>query len=120
MRWEFRSLVVVLMGISLLLTPFDCFGTTGLTRQAADCCAKGKCLPNKDSDDCCKRTAPDGRDFVTASSKVLVHVLTPVYVVAAEQCFSPVLSSALSPHFELAYSPPSSPLGSRFSLPLVI
>src|SRR5437879_11661704 len=111
MRLALRSLVVVLMGTPLLFAPLDCFGTTGLTRQAADCCAKRKCLPSSDSDDCCKRTVPDGRDFVTASSKALVQVLVPVHAIAVAQGLSPLLSDEPSTRFELAYSPPGAPAG---------
>jgi hypothetical protein len=120
MSFALRSLVVAWMGISLLIAPFDCFGTTGLTQQAAECCAKGKCLPTKDSDDCCKRTVPDGHDFVMASGKVLVHVLTPLHAIAAAPCPLPTFSNPLPARLELAYSPPGSPGWSPLNLPLLI
>src|SRR5260370_28402970 len=53
----------------LLLKPVDCFSATGMTREAMGCCKKGKCLPTRDSDDCCRKTVPDGQQFVGAGSK---------------------------------------------------
>src|SRR6185437_2750186 len=37
----------------LLLRPFDCFAAMS-TPKAMACCAKGKCLPTTDADECCK------------------------------------------------------------------
>jgi len=119
MRLAFRSWVVTLMSIYMLTLPFDCFGTTGFTRETADCCAKGKCLPTKNSDSCCKRTVPNGRDIVTVSSTVAVHDLVQLHAIAVAQFFPPSLIQ-LSPRFELAYSPPGAAAASRLNLPLLI
>jgi hypothetical protein len=120
MRFALRSFVVALIGAYLLVAPFDCFATTGVTREAADCCAKGNCVPTKNSDSCCKRTVPNGRDFVSASNRMLVHSLAPVDLIADEQSFSLFSRGSASPHFESSGAPPGSPPGSRLNLPLLI
>src|SRR5216684_1459873 len=68
----------------LLLRPVDCFSGTGMTREAIKCCKKEKCLPTKNSDDCCRKTVPDGQQFVGAGSKadgpsspVVVGIIAP-------------------------------------------
>ena|SRR5579872_5309105 len=120
MRFALRSFIVAVIGAYLLVAPFDCLATTGLTREAADCCAKGKCLPTTNSDSCCERTVPNGRDFVTASSKAPVHCLTPVGLIADQQPYSPFIPGLVSRHFELSGAPPGSPPASRLNLPLLI
>lgn len=120
MRFALRSFVVAVIGAYLLVAPFDCFATTGLTREAADCCTKGKCLPTKNSDSCCKRTVPNGRDFVSASREALVHSLAPIYLIADEQPALSFTQGSVSPDFELSGAPPGSPPGRRLNLPLLI
>jgi hypothetical protein len=120
MRLALRSLMVVLMGAVLLIAPFDCFASTGFTRAAADCCAKGKCLPTQGSDDCCKHAVPGGNDFVKVSNQVLIHILGPLQAITVTQSFLPTLSSGRIPWFALAASPPGSPPLSRLNLPLLI
>jgi hypothetical protein len=120
MRFALRSFVVAVIGAYLLVVPFDCFATTGLTREAADCCAKGNCLPTKNSDSCCERTVPNGRDFVSASNRMLVHSLVPIDLIADEQSLSSFLRSSVLTCFELSGAPPGSPRCSRLNLPLLI
>ena len=51
------QIVVSLLAIVLLARPFDCFANVR-TREAMDCCLKGKCVPSANADDCCKNTIP--------------------------------------------------------------
>jgi hypothetical protein len=120
MRLALRSFVVAVIGAYLLVAPFDCFATTGLTREAADCCAKGNCVPSKNSDSCCERTIPNGRDFISASDRILIHSLAPIDLIADGQAFSSFSFGSASPHFVLSDALPGSPPGSRLNLPLLI
>jgi len=120
MRLALRSFVVAVIGAYLLAAPFDCFATTGLTREAADCCARGKCVPTKNTDSCCERTVPNGRDFVSASREALVHALAPLDLIADVKAFSPFIPGSATTYFELSGAPPGSPPGSRLNLPLLI
>lgn len=119
MRSVLRNLVVAVMGTLLLVAPFGCFAA-GFTRAAADCCAKGKCVPNADADNCCKLTGPNDGDSVAASSEGLVHLLAPVDLVAAYSCLLYVADSLRSSRLELAWSPHGSPPAFRLNLPLLI
>ena len=114
MRCVLRNLVVILMGTLMLVAPFGCFAA-GFTRAAADCCSKGKCVPNTDADNCCKLTVPNGSDSVAASSEGLAHLLAPVDLGLVY-----VADILRSSRFELVWSPPGSPPAFRLSLPLLI
>lgn len=57
-------IAVTLMAVILVIRPFDCFAARTPSRQAADCCLKGKCVPTANSDECCKNTVPDGGQCV--------------------------------------------------------
>src|SRR5215471_4282564 len=82
-------IVVSLVAVFLLLKPFDCFSSGGkFTKEAADCCKRGRCRPST-GDDCCKGTLPGGKDSVTAAK--------------AHQDESPVLLSA---SFSSAFTEP--------------
>ena len=59
-------IAVSLVAVFLLLKPFDCFSGRKFTKEAADCCKRGKCRPST-GDDCCKGTLPGGKDIVTAA-----------------------------------------------------
>ena len=119
MRSVLRNLVVALMGTLLLVAPFGCFAA-GFTRAAADCCSKGKCVPNPDADNCCKLTVPSGSDSVAASSEGLAHLLAPADLVATYSYLLHVADSLRSSRLELAWSPPGSPPAFRLTLPLLI
>jgi len=105
------------MAVVLLARPFDCFAAGGPNQKAADCCLKGKCAPTADSDECCKRTAPDSNQFV--KSKAADHASPLVAFLAAHV---PDLISA-SPVQSLAdpvrHPPPRFGLTAA-SLPLLI
>jgi hypothetical protein len=110
------QIAVSVLVVLLLLKPFDCFSSRKFTKEAAECCKKGKCHPST-GDDCCKGTLPGGNDMVTGA-KAQPHEL-PVAL--------PVSMSALSmePVVQLATfmetsDPPGSPPSSRLNLPLLI
>ena len=64
------QIVVSLLAIVLLAHPFDCFASAR-TREAMDCCLKGKCVPSANADDCCKNTVPAANHFL--GSKAAGH-----------------------------------------------
>ena len=68
------QIVVSVLAILLMVRPFDCFARAR-TREAMDCCLKGKCVPSANADDCCKNTVPAAKHFLT--SKAAGH-WTPV------------------------------------------
>jgi hypothetical protein len=112
-------ITAALIGFLLLLKPFDCFSATGMTRKAACCCAKGKCVPTKDSD-CCRQSVPDSQQYLSAAHHASVHSLPIVEIaeqVAATCPQSPQLATEL---FSKIHSPPGSPPESRLNLPLLI
>src|SRR5438034_5597047 len=107
------SLAVIL----LLIRPFDCFANPSPTREASDCCKKGKCTPSANADDCCKAMPPDSDQFL--GSKALDHSAPVVYLANAGE---PCLNSGLFSDDSLLVvpSPPGSPPYSRLNLPLLI
>ena len=74
-------IAISLLAVIMLIRPFDCFASGAPTREAADCCLKGKCNPSANSDGCCKNTVPAGDQLVTAKaadhSPVLVTLIVP-------------------------------------------
>lgn len=50
---------IALVAVLTLFRPLDCFAGA-FTPKAADCCAKGKCSPTTNSDECCKTNVPGG------------------------------------------------------------
>ncbi len=109
-------IAVALLALVALARPFDCFGAT-FSKKAAECCHKGKCLPTKDADECCKSTVPSGNQLTAPKS--LDHSTQLPAVLAAE---APVL--LVAPTFatvlDEAHAPPGSPPGYRLNLPLLI
>src|SRR6266851_5390505 len=99
-------IAISLVMILLLLKPFDCFSSGPFTRQAAACCKKGKCVPSRNSDDCCKGTLPGGKQLL--ASKATDHsVLTLDLITAsAPDPIAPVLARV---GFVDAKAPPESP-----------
>jgi hypothetical protein len=102
--------------VLLLLTPFDCFSGKKLTREAAECCKKGKCNPSN-QDDCCKGTLPDGKHLVASKAQDFhapsLDVLPAQTIPAAQPTF------ALQT-IDLVHAPPESPPSTRLNLPLLI
>lgn len=106
-------IAISLMVVVLLVRPFDCFAATAPSRQAADCCLKGKCVPTANSDECCKNTVPDNNQL--APSKAAEHSIA-FTVVHIPDLVSPTFLAAGDP---VSHPPP----GVRFtshSLPLLI
>lgn len=61
------QIVVSVLAIVLLVHPFDCFATAR-TRDAMDCCLKGKCAPSANADDCCKNTSPTSNHVLASKA----------------------------------------------------
>ena len=61
-------LAISLIAVVLLTRPFDCLAAGGPSRQAEGCCLKGNCGPTAKSDECCKRSVPDGNQFVISKA----------------------------------------------------
>jgi len=106
------SLIVVL----LLLKPFDCFGTGKFTKEAADCCKKGKCNPSN-GDDCCKGTLPGGKQLVASATAHQAQFTLDVATTVALDPFKP--AAAMRAIATIAV-PLGSPPTSRLNLPLLI
>jgi hypothetical protein len=111
-------IALTLVLVLLLVRPFDCFAGM-LTRKAADCCAKGKCLPKGDADDCCKNSTPDGNQLLASKSH---HLSAPIpdFTVLAVSAMLPELHLFVAGHVYRSSSPPGSPPGIRQNLPLLI
>ena len=110
-------IAVSLVAVFLLLKPFDCFSSGGkFTKEAADCCKRGKCRPST-GDDCCKGTLPGGSDMVTGAKALQNHVPVALPVSVNTACMEPVLMHA---SFDETNAPPGSPPSSRLNLPLLI
>src|SRR5258708_39979829 len=102
--------------VLLLTKPFDCFSSGQFTRQALDCCKKGKCVPSSNADDCCKGTLPGGKHLV--ASKAPPHSTPTLHLITSD---SP---GPMAPTFEMAgfddvEAPPRSAPSSRRNLPLL-
>jgi len=113
-------MVITLLVILVLIRPCDCFA--GLkTGKAADCCAKGKCLPTRDADGCCKATLPSDTQVIAAKISHFAPVpsLELAAIVLPAAVFHQSLQS-LRPTERLALRPPGSPPGSDRNLPLLI
>lgn len=61
------QIIVSLLAIVLLVRPFDCFASVR-TREAMDCCLKGKCIPGANADDCCKNTVPAANHLLASKA----------------------------------------------------
>ena len=110
-------IAIAATAVLLLLRPLECFG---MTREAADCCIKGKCLPSATSDDCCKGgSLPYGTQLVQTEQKDASHWLPVLFVIP------PVAVGAMLGPFRgepllRIHAPPGSPPGFRLNLPLLI
>ena len=109
-------IAISLMAVVLLVRPFDCFAATAPSRQAADCCLKGKCVPTANSDGCCKNIVPDDNQLAPSKAAVHSYPLIALTVVHIPNMVSPAFLAAGDP---VSHPPP----GVRFtshSLPLLI
>jgi hypothetical protein len=107
---------VTLLAVLVLIRPFDCFAG-GFTRKAASCCAKGKCLPTSNADECCKSTVPAANQL---SAPKAPDQPTPVHAVIVADVPGPLAPSFVAFRFDEAHAPPGSPPGSCLNLPLLI
>ena len=107
---------VALLAVLVLLKPFDCFAG-GFTRKAAACCAKGKCLPTSNADDCCKSNVPAGNQL---SAPKAPDQVAPVYAVMASPVPGPLAPAFVEFPFDEANAPLGSPPDFRLNLPLLI
>lgn len=114
MRRSFH-IAVALLALVALARPFDCFGAT-FSKKAAECCHKGKCLPTKDADECCKATVPSGNQLTAPKSPDSMQLPA---VLTTEMPVVFVLSSFTNALDE-AHAPPGSPPRERLNLPLLI
>lgn len=64
-------IAIALVAVFLFARPFDCFASGKFDRNAADCCAKGKCHQSADADPCCQSSTPDGNHL--AGGKAAEH-----------------------------------------------
>src|SRR5216683_6462177 len=101
-------ITVAFIGFLLLLKPFDCFSATGMTSEATCCCAKGKCVPSKDSE-CCRQSVPDSQQYLSAAQHVPVHSLPIVEMAEPVAAILPVASQFTDGFFLNIHSPPGSP-----------
>ena len=109
-------IAVALVGLFLLVRPFDCFSSGSFDQKAMDCCKKGKCSPSN-PDDCCRATVPDRDQLVT--SKVTDHSPPLLDVVMADvpTTTSQPLETSLPVE---VHPPPGSPPDFQVNLPLLI
>src|SRR5436309_9621549 len=82
-------IAVSVLAVVLLLKPFDCFSGGKFTKEAADCCKRGKCRPST-KDDCCKGTLPGGKDLVTAAKAQQNHVPIALPIIGSMAVAQPI------------------------------
>jgi len=109
-------IAVSLMAVILLIRPFDCFAAGTPSRQAADCCLKGRCVPTANSDECCKNTVPDNNQLSPSKATEHSSPLIALTVVHIPLLISPTFLAVGDP---VSHPPPDIPLTSP-SLPLLI
>jgi hypothetical protein len=115
-----RSLQIAITALAVVLIakPFECIAAGAPSSQkVADCCLKGKCAPNANSDECCKSTAPDGDQFVTTKAADHIPALAAVIVTDISNVVSPLTIQGLV--IEVVHPPPRVSLTAP-SLPLLI
>ena len=115
--WRGIHIAISLMAVVLLLRPLDCFAAGTPSRQANDCCLKGKCVPTATSDECCKNTVPDNNQLAPSKAGEHSSPLIALTVVHIPVRVSPTFLAVASDL--VRHPPPSIPLTSP-SLPLLI
>src|SRR5678810_801882 len=108
-------IAISLTVVVLLLRPFDCFAASAPSRQAADCCLKGKCIPTANSDECCKNVSDDNQ---LAPSKGAEHS-SPLLALPVVHIPTPASPTFQTVGDTVRHPPPGIPLTSP-SLPLLI
>ena len=110
------QIAISVLAIVLLVRPLDCFGKAR-TREAMECCLKGKCAPSAKADDCCKNTVPGANHFLNA--KAADHS-APVVALAPASSSVPLPVLAGERSGELLRHPPPPLLLTALNLPLLI
>lgn len=116
--WMRRGIhiAISLLAVFLLIKQFDCFSGNKFTKEAADCCRKGKCTPSK-GDDCCKGTLPGGKQLLASKAQHSPNLNITLLPVSTPVLQEPTFSSVT---FDRVHAPPGSPPSSRLNLPLLI
>lgn len=110
-------IVVSLLVVVLLMRPLDCFAGARVSREAMDCCLKGKCAPTAQSDECCRNSTPNGGQAVL--SKAAAYSGPPVVLIATSAFVGIAEPSTHIAMASLNHPPPSTGLTARY-LPLLI
>ena len=110
------QIVVSLLAIVLLARPFDCFANAR-TREAMDCCLKGKCVPSANADNCCKNTLPAASHFLT--SKAAGH-WTPLLSLGVPAVSAPLPLPAVHSSIDSRHRAPPPPNLTTLNRPLLI
>ena len=110
------QIVVSLLAIVLLVRPFDCFASVR-TREALDCCLKGKCVPGANADDCCKNTVPAANHLL--ASKAAGH-WTPEMTFGAPEVSARLLLPAVHISVDTFRRAPPPPNLTTLNRPLLI
>jgi hypothetical protein len=110
-------ITISLMAVILLVRPFDCFAVGTPSRQAADCCLKGKCVPTANSDECCKNPLPNNDQIAPSKAAEHSSPLIALTVVHTPLLVSPTFLAIASDL--VRHPPPGIPLTSQ-GLPLLI
>src|SRR5690349_1842015 len=110
------QIVLSLLAIALLVHPFDCFAGAR-SREAMDCCMKGKCVPSAKTDSCCQNTVPASNHFVGARTD---DYQTVVFAVALAPVSLPLPAFSIQRSDEMLRHPPPVPALNGRNLPLLI
>jgi hypothetical protein len=110
-------ITVSLLAVLLLVKEFDCFSSGPFTKQAAECCKKGKCVPSSNADDCCKGTLPGGKQLVASKAP---HHSRPTLDLITTDAAGAIAPAFATIAFADVHAPPGSPPISRLNLPLLI
>jgi hypothetical protein len=110
-------ITISLMAVILLVRPLDCFAVGTPSRQAADCCLKGKCVPTANSDECCKNPLPDNEQIAPSIAAERSSPLIELTVAQIPMLASPTFLAVLN---DLVRHPPPGTSLTSPSLPLLI
>ncbi|HEX4135726.1 MAG TPA: hypothetical protein VHY84_14015 [Bryobacteraceae bacterium] len=111
---------LTVLTVLLLLRPVECFAGM-MTAKAADCCAKGKCLPTAGADECCNTTVPSGSQFAPVKPSHICLTQGPGFVgIIGIPDVTRQFPAIIRANFNQSASPPDSPPGFNRNLPLLI
>ena len=112
-------ILTAVAAIVLLVRPLDCLSAGAMTREAAECCRKGKCHSAMSGDDCCKVTFADGALAAEARVKTADHQL-PVFAGLIPEFSDSIPGHSWGTVSVRAHSPPTLPSPASHNLPLLI